>query len=84
MRDFYLASLQPFGYKLYMEREGCFCGLQAPRAGPDIWLHCGGGDFPRLDASLSAEENLKGKSHVHLAVDVGSRNKVDEWYRAAL
>ncbi|KAK3996572.1 Glyoxalase/Bleomycin resistance protein/Dihydroxybiphenyl dioxygenase [Cladorrhinum sp. PSN332] len=84
MRDFYLNSLQPLGYKVYMEQVDCFLGLQAPRAGPDIWLHCGGGDFPRLDPCLSAQENLEGKSRVHLAIDVGSRKKVDEWYRAAL
>ncbi len=84
LRDFYVAALKPLGFSIYKESSNCFLGLQAPRAGPDFWLHCGGEDFPLLDPSLPAEENLKGRGRTHVAFDAGSNAKVDEWYKAAV
>ncbi len=91
MRDFYLATLAPLGYSLFMEQEGAFLGLQVCRD-PDFWLHCGGkpddtGASPQLvDISLSAEENKKrlpgGRAHVAFAVK--SQKLVGEWYRNAV
>jgi len=77
MRDFYVAILEPLGYKIYLEKDSHFLGLGA-MAGPDFWLHCGGEDFPRITAS----EKPKGKTHVAFAV--GSKKKVDDWYRNAV
>ncbi|KAK4171435.1 Glyoxalase/Bleomycin resistance protein/Dihydroxybiphenyl dioxygenase [Triangularia setosa] len=84
MRDFYLAVLQPLGFKIYKQLDGHFIGMQPKHAGPDFWLHCGGQDFDPVDPELSAKENLKTRGRSHVAFDVGSRTEVDEFYAAAL
>jgi hypothetical protein len=91
MREFYLATLAPLGYSLFMEQEGVFLGLQVCR-NPDFWLHCGGADRDSsaaaqlVDSSLSAEENKKRLSggRAHVAFSVGSQKLVGEWYRNAV
>lgn len=83
MRDFYAAVLAPLGYKIYMEKEGHFCGFHT-HVGPDFWLHCGGEDFPPVHPALSADENLKTRGRTHVAFSVSSRRQVDEWYRNAV
>ncbi|KAK4183529.1 Glyoxalase/Bleomycin resistance protein/Dihydroxybiphenyl dioxygenase [Podospora australis] len=84
MREFYLTTLQPIGYKIYKEHDAHFCGMQPALAGPDFWLHCGGEDFVPVDPELSAEENLRTCGRVHVAFDASSRRQVDEWYQNAI
>lgn len=82
MRDFYLAILAPLGYAVFMDVEGAV-GLASGAAGPDFWLHCGGVDFPRCDASTAgADARNRGKTHV--AFGVGSPPEVDKWYHNAV
>ncbi|KAH8896494.1 hypothetical protein GQ53DRAFT_714196 [Thozetella sp. PMI_491] len=73
MREFYLATLGPVGYKIFKEKEGIFCGLQAPMGAPDFWLHA------RDDA---AGDKKSGRTHV--AFGASSEKQVDEWYRNAV
>ncbi|KAK3365545.1 Glyoxalase/Bleomycin resistance protein/Dihydroxybiphenyl dioxygenase [Lasiosphaeria ovina] len=79
MRDFYAATLKSIGYKVYMEKEGNFCGLQGYMGGPDFWLHCGGEDFAAGTAT-----GKRGAGLAHVAFTVGSRKQVDQWYQSAL
>jgi hypothetical protein len=84
MRDFYLATLKPLGYTVYLEGEGQYCGFRAPMGGPDFWLHCGGQDFVPVDTTLTADQNLATHGRTHVAFDVASRKQVDEWFHNAL
>jgi len=79
MRAFYLASLKPLGYGVYYSEPGQWLGLAKPRAGPDLWLHCGGGEIEPFDGDVDARV---GKTHVAFAAK--SRAQVDEWYKTAM
>ena len=84
MRDFYVTVLKPIGYGVYMEKDGNFCGMGPKRGSPDFWLHCGGEDFAKVDATASPDDNLKHRGRTHVAFNVSSRRQVDEWYRTAV
>ncbi len=79
MRDFYLAALQPLGYKMYLEKEGIVCGLRGS-SGPDLWLHCGGQDFPRI--TEATKDKRGGKPHVAFAAS--GPQQVNDWYKNAM
>ncbi len=90
MREFYLATLAPLGYTLFMEKDDTFLGLQA-NYDPDFWLHCGGKSDPSglpelVDPTLNAEENRKRlpKGKAHVAFNVGSRALVEKWFQNAV
>ena len=79
MRDFYVATLAPLGYKVYLEKECKYLGLRGSN-GPDFWLHSGGEDVPI--PSNSEPQTAAGKAHVAFAVS--SKSHVDLWYRNAV
>jgi catechol 2,3-dioxygenase-like lactoylglutathione lyase family enzyme len=76
MRDFYVATLSPLGYKIYLEKDCKYLGLRGSN-GPDFWLHCGGEDVPSSSSPPAA-----GKTHVAFAVT--NKTAVDSWYSNAL
>lgn len=78
VRDFYLAILQPLGYKVYFENVPKITGLVGPSRVPDFWLHPGPDDI----AKVTTAEKRGSKTHV--AFRASSRKVVDEWYRNAL
>src|SRR5262245_64948247 len=79
MRAFYLAILQPLGYKVYKEDVPKWCGLGTSTGGPDFWLHCGGKELSKFGGDVDKREG-----GVHVAFNAASRRAVDEWYRIAL
>lgn len=94
VRDFYLATLQPLGYTVYLESDPSttpsnpgtstspqYCGLQA-KNGADFWLHAGDSD-PSPSQIGHEHVSMAGKG-VHVAWLTDSTAKVDEWYKLAL
>jgi hypothetical protein len=79
MRDFYVSILKPLGYTIFMEKEDQVIGMAPKYSAPDFWLHCGGTELSKFDGSL---ETRGGKTHV--AFQVGSKSKVDEWHKLAV
>jgi catechol 2,3-dioxygenase-like lactoylglutathione lyase family enzyme len=83
MRDFYLAILEPLGYKIVREGEGPqqYCGFGIPGAGPDFWL--GGGatenGLEKYDGELT-----KRVAPFHVAFDAKDREHVKTWYEHAM
>jgi len=76
MRAFYLSTLSPLGYKVYLENDH-FLGLRGTN-GPDFWLHRGGED---LQEDGDEKDNAV-KTHVAFAVT--NALHVDTWFQNAV
>ncbi|KAI0393971.1 Glyoxalase/Bleomycin resistance protein/Dihydroxybiphenyl dioxygenase [Xylariaceae sp. FL0594] len=95
MREFYTAALKPLGFAPYMDRPEMFIFGLGVRGGggggggggvalaPDFWLHFGYGNRDVEEGERERErEKYLGGTHVAFAAE--SREKVDEWYEAAI
>ncbi|KAK4210931.1 Glyoxalase/Bleomycin resistance protein/Dihydroxybiphenyl dioxygenase [Rhypophila decipiens] len=93
-RDFYLATLQPLGYIIFMEnndKDACvsLVGFKNAFRDPNFWVHAGGDDgntTQLVDPENYKTEELKKKQPVrtHVAFTAPSRRVVDEWHSNAL
>lgn len=83
MRDFYVATLKPFGYEIKLGNgEGQeFCGLGTNGSGPIFWLGLGPNSMtlPKYDGKL--ENRI---APIHLAFEAISPQAVNEWYETAM
>jgi len=74
-RTFYLATLKPLGYKVFMESDK-FVGLSV--YSPDFWL------YPtKVSDKAGSAEPVKPQG-IHVAFGVSSQAKVKQFYEAAL
>jgi catechol 2,3-dioxygenase-like lactoylglutathione lyase family enzyme len=91
-RDFYVAALKPLGYKITMSLlDGKVLGFGG-MCGPDFWL--ASVDTPSADGSEVRhkdlpESNVKSvekapSGRVHIAFGASNRQKVREFYKAAM
>jgi hypothetical protein len=78
MRAFYSTTLAPLGYEIYLDSPPQWFGMGVKGAGPDFWLHVGGGELS-FDGNA---ENRTGK--VHVAFTAPSASAVDAWYKVSV
>ncbi|KAM7183826.1 hypothetical protein V8F20_012467 [Naviculisporaceae sp. PSN 640] len=93
-RDFYLATLKPLGYSVFMEKKDkeagvSLIGFKNACHDPNFWLQAGGDDSTGaqlIDPANYGTEELRKKQPVrsHVAFTAPSRKVVNAWYHNAL
>lgn len=83
VRDFYVSALKPLGYRITMNfSDGKVLGLGG-KCGPDFWL--ASIDMPYSEVQGDTKPVPKTPTgRVHIAFGASSRQKVREFYDAAM
>ena len=89
MREFYLAALKPLGYRVVMEFDGKIVGMGGSFI-PDFWLasldapSADGSETRHKDPNSLKPDNRSPTGRMHIAFSASSRQKVREFYAAAM